>query len=95
MRTWTELWVSVVIQWVCGIAGIFLVARLTGDKWAGAEPFVLFFLLIVFANEVIKDLHHRLKELGERTEEMKDALEELDRWRRIQMGVADESDMEP
>lgn len=94
MRTWTELWVSVVFQWVFGLIGIFLVARLMGDKWGGVMTFVLFFLLLVFANEAIKDLHERLKELGERTEEMEATLEELDRWRRIQTGEAEEGDLE-
>lgn len=97
MRTWTELWVSVVIQWVAGAFGAILVARLAGDK--RADPwfiaFMLFFLLIVFVNEVIKDLHKRLEDLGHRSEQMEDTLDELDRWRRIQMGEAEESDLEP
>jgi high-affinity Fe2+/Pb2+ permease len=82
MRTWKELWVSVVIQWVFGVLGIFIVEfliRLTGGKREDPMPFVLFVLPIVFVNAVVRDLHKRLEDLRQRQKQMQERLDELER----------------
>jgi hypothetical protein len=78
MRKWKELWFSVIIQWVCGLLGIFLVARLVRERRGDVMPFVLFFLLLVFVNAVAGDLHKRLEDLRQRSEQMQETLDELE-----------------
>lgn len=98
MRTWTELWVSIVIQWASVLVGIFVVEfliRFAGGRRDDPTPFVLFIFLLVFVNAVGKELYKRLEDLRERSEQMEGTLDELGRWRRIEMGEADESDLEP
>jgi len=51
---------------------------ITGDKLKPSDwDFIFFYFLVVFVNEVARELYHRLEDLRRRSEEVEDNLDEL------------------